>query len=75
MPTASEVREPDAYRDCSNRLLDGAVHSADGERRSATSITHIRLRSSRLNPCREGLNRDLPIANHKRIGAQRNLRA
>jgi len=24
MRTASEAREPDVYRDCSNRLLDGA---------------------------------------------------
>ncbi len=24
MVTASEAREPDVYRDCSNRLLDGA---------------------------------------------------
>ncbi len=25
VPSASKVREPDAYRDCSNRLLDGAA--------------------------------------------------
>ncbi len=27
--TASEAREPDAYRDCSNRLLDGGLGSCE----------------------------------------------
>jgi hypothetical protein len=27
--TASEAREPDVYRDCSNRLLDGAAGIVD----------------------------------------------
>jgi hypothetical protein len=29
LPTASEAREPDVYRDSSNRLLDGAAGIVD----------------------------------------------
>ena len=39
MPTASVAREPDAYRDCSNRLLDG---DRDAARLIGEELSHCR---------------------------------
>ncbi len=50
MVTASEAREPDAYRDCSNRLLDGTRRLSHTSRGSALPRKSERAREVGFRP-------------------------